>query len=306
VEAPAPTVAAEALPPAPAPAPPPAPEVVKRDWCATSNGQELYADGTGVIACHRPKSEWDRSPIADPACARFDLAGGAPKPATRPARPTYAHATVRDHEVCDGKGTCKAFGPNLLAEVREARAGKMGNFEPALDATLDGRTVVVMGHPWNVAADRRLPLKPAGHYAKEPQGAMVSTTVIENLLVNDWFACAGPCHEVQLTTSAGVPIGPALGGYPLVFRASADLFVLGADGSPVMDEKEKQKVPAQTHVYDVRTGLRRMTLTPALGIDAVVAVGGDVVVLRSGTPFKLQRISGGRKSEWKVPTCPES
>jgi hypothetical protein len=265
------------------PAPAPVANRPAKAWCAVRD-DELLAGG---VLCH-----------TDGTCARIGPAGF--EDAERPAPLAASAATASETEVCTPAG-CTKYGANLRAHVAKV-VNELAASQIEFSATSNGATVVVNKRPWDVRGDRPLALTQPERYPTNGD-TQFDATVIDNLLVIDWYACAGPCHVGQIVTSSGVAITPpGMRGYTSGYRAGPTLFAVHTQRGNVVDEP-----PSMLRVFDVRTGAVRATVElpeseDQLSLQGVAQLDATTVAALFAGPERavIHRIVAGAKKSTTV------
>jgi len=180
------------------------------------------------------------------SCMRLSdrAAAMVPRPADAPSG--RARAEVRDvrgePSVCVGD-VCKRVGARLAGAIAEERTSPTGydDHVPHLEATLDGKAVVIGLTVWSVPKDKPLTLRAPSSYGRGG-AAVIGIAVTGNLLVVSWSDCAGPCTVGQIVDSSGKNRGKSFrGGDTLrlddrrfvVFGEYGDLQIFDLGGKPL-------------------------------------------------------------------------
>ncbi len=227
--------------------------------CITRDRIELFAAGADPVVCGSTRSECAKHPVAgqgsgnDGSSIQLDAKStpthvASPLPVRDPAA-----AVLHNDQVCLGTA-CTPIGAKLTTEIAAAQASSKPDDSTAfaLSATADLKVVVVRhpnqgGTAWSVHADAPLALDPPPAY-RNSNGPPPDVTAVGNVLVADWFDCAGPCHVMQVVGGNGKNVGKPVTGYlQLRWISDSKVFAL-LENSIVIEGKP----PPKDHFRPVR------------------------------------------------------
>jgi hypothetical protein len=254
------------------PKPAPAARVPTRPVPCAKDDLKLFASGLDAVVC------WDKG------CMKLDMSNSDAswiiKPAATP-RWTIPAAEVKDDKACLGT-TCKPLGKKLVQAIADTKKDADPANPVTVEATADLKLVVWGGsgntQAWSLKDDKRLNIAQPAKDRKDPNPRqIVGHTVVGDLIVFNWSACAGPCTEYSIVDSAGRPKGIQGAGGGGVFQLDAKRFV-------VMSEY------AVATVHELGTGKRLSS------IDLVSDPGAqDVVRADDETIFVMTGKADGRQ-----------
>lgn len=262
---------------------------------------EVIADGAKVVVCGPACLE------VEPGKKKFDRVPHVDKPAP-------VAAEIRGTDVCRGS-TCKAIGTQLAAAIADLQKHAKGDDTLQVFATDDVEMVVVhlsmsrglQPELWSTAKDAPVKLTRPGN-STEPNPPGPELTAIGNVVLADWYDCAGPCHTGQLVDTRGRQIGDLIDGYTTVWRVSDDLFAIRSD-----TEGTRKKPPDEVRLYDLRTGKARgkVPVPPnSVGDMIPFAKGHAALVSKSDKGERVIDLDISRASRPKIaaettlPSCP--
>ncbi len=318
-----PTTPAPSLQPTPPPADAAPVDAMRPDVPACVESEHrLFAAAGHPIVCGSAWSECRKHPlaseepgVADAAacCMQLDLQAKQITHVAHPRATPDPTVEVRGESICRG-ATCKPLHEKLAAAISDLRARATADDGLELSATENLEAVVVhLSRTRGIGAELWSPAKDAPVKLHRPGSSRVGApspdlTAVGDVVVVDWYDCAGPCHEARIIDAHGKQVGALIQGYTTVVRVNDELFAITSDTAGVFEKSP----PDAFQLFELRTGKARgkIPLAPD-AVGATVKLDSDhFAVLTSESDTRVVDVLVAKPNRPKVvadmtlPACP--